>query len=166
MRSLRRSTAGDTIFEVLIAIGIVSLVIASAFVISNRSILNSLQAQEHSEAQKLAQSQLEQLRVMALEPGDPHNLFGLATKTYCIAVRDNLPTGTIKGDLVEFNIAAILPAPVASYPAACIDPTTVGYRTGFTFDHTKNIFTFYVNWDGATGGQDQVSMIYGAYKRD
>lgn len=64
MLGLRRSTGerGDTIVEVLIAIAIVGLVLASAYATSNRSTLNIQDAQERSEALKLAQSQIELMR--------------------------------------------------------------------------------------------------------
>ncbi len=54
---------GDTIIEVLIAMSVVGLVLASSFAITNRATLTGRAAQERTEALKLAESQLELLKV-------------------------------------------------------------------------------------------------------
>ncbi len=53
---------GDTIVEVLIAVGIASLVLTSAFAITNRNSKAAQDIQEHSMAQKLLETQTERLR--------------------------------------------------------------------------------------------------------
>lgn len=60
---------GDTIVEVLIAIAVVSLVLAAAFTSTRRSASATRTAQEHGEALKLAESQVEQIKV-ASEKGE------------------------------------------------------------------------------------------------
>ena len=60
MRTLKQR--GDTLVEVIICIGIVSLILTGAYVTTNRSTLGIRDAQEHAEALKLAQGQLEQIR--------------------------------------------------------------------------------------------------------
>jgi len=57
-----RDQRGDSIVEVLIAIGICSLVLVSAFVITNKSTAAIQANQERIEAQHLAESQIEVLR--------------------------------------------------------------------------------------------------------
>jgi len=62
---IRRHTLlerGDTIVEVLIAVAIVSLVLASAYTISNQSTRRIQDTQEHSRALQLVQQQIEFLR--------------------------------------------------------------------------------------------------------
>jgi prepilin-type N-terminal cleavage/methylation domain-containing protein len=53
---------GDTLVEVLICVMIVSLILGGAYVTTHRSSLAIRNSQEHSEALKLVQAQLEQLR--------------------------------------------------------------------------------------------------------
>lgn len=63
---------GDTIVEVLIAIAIVSLVLASGYAITNKNVAAIQEAQEQSYGQKLVQQQVEYLRdnpVLATAPG-------------------------------------------------------------------------------------------------
>jgi prepilin-type N-terminal cleavage/methylation domain-containing protein len=53
---------GDTLVEVLICILLVSMILTGAYVTTNRSRIGIRDAQEHAEALKLVQSQLEQLK--------------------------------------------------------------------------------------------------------
>lgn len=63
----RLSQAGDTIVEVLICMAVISLVLGGAFVTTRKSQLGVRNSQEHAEALKLAESQIEQLRPDANE---------------------------------------------------------------------------------------------------
>lgn len=81
-----RSTAqrGDTIVEVLVAIAVISLVLAGAYVTTNRSLQATRAAQERGHALKLAESQLEQLKALAAM--DPDAVFGSATPVpFCVS---------------------------------------------------------------------------------
>lgn len=57
-----RRQAGDTIVEVLISIGIISLVLAAAYTITNRNSMLNLETGERAQAQKLVERQIELLR--------------------------------------------------------------------------------------------------------
>lgn len=61
----RLNQAGDTIIEVLLAVAVVGLTIASAYGIASLALRNSRQAQERGEALKIAESQIEGLRAIA-----------------------------------------------------------------------------------------------------
>lgn len=63
-----RSERGDTIIEVLIATGIVSLVLTSAYALTNRNIQATQEVQEQAYAQKLVEQQVELLRASATKP--------------------------------------------------------------------------------------------------
>jgi prepilin-type N-terminal cleavage/methylation domain-containing protein len=56
---------GDTLVEVLISILIVSMILTGAYVTTNRSTLRVIDSQEHAQALKLAESQLELIRQSA-----------------------------------------------------------------------------------------------------
>ena len=63
-----RDERGDTIIEVLIAIGIVSLVLTSAYALTNRNVQATQEIQEQAYAQKLVEQQVEILRSATAKP--------------------------------------------------------------------------------------------------
>ncbi len=64
------NSVGDTIVEVLIAIAVVSLVLGGAFTSTRKSANATRTAQEQGEALKLAESQVEQIKI-ALDNDPP-----------------------------------------------------------------------------------------------
>ena len=56
---IKQNQIGDTIIEVLLAMSVIGLVLGAAFGIANRSVSIGQEAQERSEALKIAESQLE-----------------------------------------------------------------------------------------------------------
>lgn len=62
------SERGDTIIEVLIAIAIVSLVLTSAYALTNRNVQANQEVQEQAYAQKLIEQQVELLRAADTKP--------------------------------------------------------------------------------------------------
>jgi prepilin-type N-terminal cleavage/methylation domain-containing protein len=59
---LRRSQAGDTLVEVMIALAIIGAVLGAAYATATRSLRVGRQAQERTEALKLVEGQLERLK--------------------------------------------------------------------------------------------------------
>jgi len=64
----RSRQAGDTIVEVLIAISIVSLVLTSAYISTNKNSQSMQAVQEKTQAQKLVERQIELLRAVSSVP--------------------------------------------------------------------------------------------------
>lgn len=159
MRNLLNNSRGDTIIEVMIAMAVASAVLGSSYTITNRSLANSQQAQEHSAALKLAQSQIEQIRAFAQTRPSSHPMFDAFA--HCIAY-----SGVQKGqvvDLTQVSVSSPANDDSSKYIAECKDIGDVNFRTAFTYDNTRSTFTVYVSWDGITGQQDQVSAVYKAY---
>lgn len=159
MRKIR-ATAGDTIVEVLISMAVASAVMGGAYVVVNRTLANSQQAQEHSETLAIAQGQIEQIKKLA-EAGTPA-LYSVATKFHCID-----PSGGLR------TLASVtsLPQPDSAYPAGCKGTalSSAGYyRTAFVYTpgatKINDLFKVYVDWPGATGGQDEVILVYRPYQ--
>ncbi len=74
--SLKRlNMRGDTIIEVMIVLAVLGLAISISYSTANRSLLNTRQAQENSEATKVLQSQIEGIRILGAngptDPADP-----------------------------------------------------------------------------------------------
>ncbi len=61
--SKKLNNRGDTIVEVLIATAVVSMILAGAFVSTNTSSNNTRSAQERGEALKLAETQVELIKI-------------------------------------------------------------------------------------------------------
>lgn len=59
-----RNQRGDTIVEVMIAITVISVILAGAFVVSQKSTNNVQDSQEHTMAQQVLQGQVEKLRTV------------------------------------------------------------------------------------------------------
>lgn len=57
-----RRQSGDTIVEVMIAIAVVSTILVTAYATTNKNVISTQDAQEHSQALQLVQSQVELLR--------------------------------------------------------------------------------------------------------
>jgi type II secretory pathway pseudopilin PulG len=81
---------GDTIVEVMVVLAILGLAIGISFATANRSLLDTNQAEENSQATDYAESQVEDLRYLAptsssanpsQDPGS--NIFNPST-TFCI----------------------------------------------------------------------------------
>lgn len=130
---ITRANRGDTIVEVLIAILVVSLILSGAYAASNRNLKATRQAQEHSEALKIAEGQLESLRFLSSD----NTLYTRATP-FCV----NAGT-VVDGECSVTN--------GINYMAAI-------ERTGVSPDF---VFTVRVHWDNIHGnGQDEVALSY------
>jgi prepilin-type N-terminal cleavage/methylation domain-containing protein len=63
-----KTQKGDTIVEVMLAMAVIGLVLGAAFGIANRGVITGRNAQERSEALKIAESQLELMKANADDP--------------------------------------------------------------------------------------------------
>lgn len=82
-RLKKLNQVGDTIVEVMVALLVLGLSLAGAYSIASKSLKASRQAQEHGEALKLAESQLEVLKAQA-SGITPSAIFTIAAP-FCIA---------------------------------------------------------------------------------
>lgn len=70
MRRLR-SQRGDTIVEVMIATVVLTLIVGASYSIASRSLKAARQAQERTEALKIAEGQTETIKAKASSGSDP-----------------------------------------------------------------------------------------------
>ncbi len=99
---------GDTIIEVLIAVGIVSLIVTSAYATTNRNVQASQNIQEQGQAQKLVERQIELLRKNGIDSTkDCFDATGLASND-CNLTADgqSAPTG-YSGAIFTMNISKV-----------------------------------------------------------
>lgn len=147
--------AGDTIVEVLIAIAVISAVLGSAYAITNNSVKSNQEAQEHSAALKVAESQLEQLKGW-MEKG---NTVPGTGSNFCMYV------GADNSNQLEQSGENLPSTDASKYPANCKKAhDTVTDRFLTIINRTGDTYTVHVDWDGPKGIRDSVSMVYRVYQ--
>ena len=116
---------GDTLVEVLLAMSVIGLILGSSYAIANRSLATGRNAQEQTEAVKLAESQLEFLKAYIDE--DPSGVpaysgfagFRDASTAFCVIPDTNtLAEGTdcaadVNGTTL-YNLFLVYSEPTAS----------------------------------------------------
>lgn len=133
----QRRQAGDTIVEVLIAIGIVSLVLAGAYATVQKSTAITQDTQERGVAQKYVEGQIEQMRYYYPTKKASYQS---APSDWCIS-----PTGSVSG-----GNACVMPDP-AAYVLA-INPAPAPAPSG--------TYQISAKWDSLTGNTSNVTMYY------
>jgi Tfp pilus assembly protein PilV len=146
----RNTQAGDTIVEVLIAIAVISMILAGAFAVTSRSSRAVRDSQEHAEALFLLQGQVERVRTLSTSVSSP--VYNSAI--FCVDDSNTVQTG--------FGYTSL--PPLASdnwsqYPTACKGVNNL-YNESITYDSGSHIFTFLSRWDGITGDRNQVELFY------
>jgi prepilin-type N-terminal cleavage/methylation domain-containing protein len=153
--SKRRGQRGDTLVEVMIAIVIVSTVIGGAYSVSNRSLQQTRGSQERSNALKLGESQIEQLK--SLIAADPTKVFGASVPTqFCLG---SIATGIQVYDFT--NPAQKINCSVNSSGT----PATVQPVYTLNLTRTGNNFKLSETWTDVSGRfNDSLQLNYRAYQ--
>ena len=154
---------GDTIIEVLMSMSIIGLVLASAFAIANRSYAVGISAQERTEALKIAESQVELLR-LASDQTSSDLLNPVAGQLFCI------DSGSV--DIERINYTSTVQEtngvndPI-NYPASnqCSFGSDNRYNVSIEQTGTnEKIFSVRVRWESILGGQiEEVNHVYRTY---
>jgi len=165
--SLHRNQVGDTIVEVLLAVGVVGLAVAGGYGIANRSLRQARQAQERGEAIKIAEGQVEAIKAYSANADDSTDLFNTDTKCIDLTDSDNIES-FLFSDAGTGNDVPSDPQtdPLIDYP----EPECVDGFYHAVIDATEDTsgpvvnryeFTVTVRWP-SLGGTDveQVQMNY------
>jgi type II secretory pathway pseudopilin PulG len=140
---------GDTIVEVLVVLAVLGLAISVSYATANRSLTDTRQAQENSQATEYVLAQVEALRTLRA-PGNPQNIYQAGP--YCIQTAS----------------LTVVPIPVpTSPPAACIADNLYDIAiTGPAAPSTGGKFTVTAKWDDIEGqGKDTVTVVYRLYQQ-
>lgn len=144
---LQSDQRGDTIVEVLIALAVISSVLAGAFFVTNHSSQNVRDTEEHAQALQLLQGQIEQLRGQATLPGARDGNFPVV---FCYD-----SSGTLQK-----------PASSADYTKCTTAPGGVGGAV-YGFVITKQslagqsrLFTATVQWSALSGQTNSEQLLY------
>jgi prepilin-type N-terminal cleavage/methylation domain-containing protein len=137
-RFIPTSERGDTLVEVLIAIAVITSVMGGAFVMTNRSLQGSRDAQERVNSTKLVESQIEQTKNLAATT--PTAIFGTGVpSSFCI------------------NAACLVDVTGA--------PSTAQPNFRLTATRSGNTFTFTSTWTSVRGNvSNNVVIKYRIYQ--
>ncbi|GAC1387774.1 MAG: hypothetical protein NVS1B7_2690 [Candidatus Saccharimonadales bacterium] len=168
----RRDQAGDTIVEVLIAMAVTSLMLGGAFATANTSLQNTIQAQERSEAMKVAEMEVEILNTLSqLKSGDPSyiNVYDPANPVFC------LHTTGVKATPFSLEVInssdANLPSAsdqlnnyqTCTFASDGTSGPSYRYNTAIIYDFNTRTFTIQERWLRLGGNFDQLQIKYRAY---
>jgi type II secretory pathway pseudopilin PulG len=146
------SNTGDTIVEVLIAIAIVSSVLAGAFTVTQKSSQAVRSSQERAEMLQILQGQVELVRAIAVgDVGNTADVFG-GSGAFCIdaVAKTRLP----------YTGGSTLPASdMSTVHAKCKNIASL-YNIGITYDGLSHTFTFVGWWDKLGGGMNTMRLTY------
>lgn len=157
------NSSGDTIIEVMVVLAILSLAFGISLTTANEGLKQSRNSQEHSQADGLASSQIEELR-SAIETNSIQLSQIPANQPFCMTSSNAIAT----------NFSANVPAdPTADdyseYPAGCASQESyynesIEYVTDAA-DATQNYFDVKVRWQGLGDlGKQQVELTYKLYE--
>ncbi len=135
------SQRGDTIVEVLIAIAIISLVLTGAYSTTHKNLVATRSSQEHSEAVKLLQGQIEAGRASGkLTPGS----HSIPTAPFCI--------NTATQAIVTYTAASSICNPSSA---------SGGYKYAITISPpSSGVYNLSATWPKLGGGTDTVNLWY------
>lgn len=148
----RISNIGDTIVEVMIAMAVLGLVLLGAYSIANQSLTTIRDAQERTEALKLAEGQIEQLKAKS---GSGTNIFEPVT-VYCIGSDGNIKS-TSAGCAVTNGIDYNIEIKRVNLPLLKTDPP---WPTCPDDCSNHYLFTITVKWGSIHGGNNNVTLKY------
>lgn len=146
--------AGDTIVEVLIVLAVLGLAFSVSYATANRGLAQSRNAEEHSEALGVLNSQVELVRTALAKqvtlPVDATPPAGNTSLNFCMSSASNPPAVVGFGSYTVPNTAAADAAidntpPQPVYPAACVRGL---YHTSIVYDSGTGSYDFRVRWDG------------------
>jgi Mg-chelatase subunit ChlD len=162
---------GDTILEVMISVTVLSLVLTTSFALANRSTLANRQAGERGEASKIAQAEMEKLKLYISTSGggnlpaegeffclspDASKIIDLGGPTDAPADPNSDPDFTspayTKAENTDPNLRC---------KAGANDLYYKMIQRGNTADKTENTYTSMVRWPAVSGhGVDNVRIVH------
>lgn len=147
---MQQNQRGDTIIEVMLAIAVVSMVLAASYKIANRALLTGRYAQEQTEALKYAESQLEKLKYKAslVKPLDEAGgtVYDTAASQTSFCLDDDVTMSKITTGS-------------AQYAAKCTAKSGL-YDLLITYDPPNNLYKARVSWESPIITNANVVVAY------
>lgn len=157
-----RQQAGDTIIEVLMAMAVMAAILSGAYNMAGKSLTAGRHAQERGEGLKLAESQVELVKVAR----GNNTVLPSGPQRFCMANATTVTSpGTLNGALPALDADNF--ATYTSGAASCVmdsDRTSgAGKRYNVSVSNNTNTFTVSVRWERLGGGRDEMQLIYRVY---
>lgn len=151
LKRLKRDQRGDTIVEVLISIAVISLILGGAYITTNNSLRAERSSQEHTDAVKLVESQIEAMKNLA----DTGNTALFTSSGFCITGGSTISTSVSTNNICKFN-------------ATGSNNNTVEPAYYISITRNANTFTVKNSWNSiqTSGGKENVQMVYKVYAND
>lgn len=153
----RLNSTGDTIVEVLIVLAVLGLAMSIAYATANHGLQQSRNAQEHSEALGILNSQIEILRTVYSKQAS--NILPPSNGTaFCLAPSTTAPAGVTQ--LVGFNEDRSAPDNLNTtvYPGPC-NQNSLYYVS--VVNRGGGLYDFRVRWEGLGQlGHQQEQLTY------
>ncbi|HUY85447.1 MAG TPA: chitobiase/beta-hexosaminidase C-terminal domain-containing protein [Candidatus Dormibacteraeota bacterium] len=157
------NSAGDTIVEVMIVLAVLGLSFSISYATANHGLIQSRNAEEHSEALGLLDSQVELLRAAFSQNSSVSSLTNgtdfcmktpPANPELSTALNHNVPTDAASDNL--YGSAG------NNYPAACFSNSFYNLSIHYdTTDSSNPFFDLRVRWDGLGNlGRQQEELTY------
>ncbi|MGD0284500.1 MAG: hypothetical protein ABSB12_02820 [Candidatus Saccharimonadales bacterium] len=154
---------GDTIIEVIVAVGVLMMVLVGSYITANRSLHSERDAQEHTQALTIAQGQIEDLHA-GYQLDNPDGSVSL-----CFNPTD--PTTSTDGNYCYENSAGQFDTSPSETTADLLPASTYWYEitdshiydislTAGTTSVVSPTYEVTVNWPSLSGGTDTVQLFY------
>lgn len=162
-----RGQAGDTIVEVLIVLAVLSLAFAISYSTATHGLAQSRNAEEHSEALGLLNTQVELVRTSLVKhvilPVNTTPPTGSSSLDFCMSDSSDPPAVVGFGSYIvpvsgaaDTAINNVAPNPV--YPAQCVSGY---YHTSVVYNSTTGSYDFRIRWNGLSNlGLQQEELNY------
>jgi len=158
------NSKGDTIIEVMIALAILALAFSISYAISQSTLVDVQNSQEHSMALEYMDSQLEALQAVANEPNTPAGIPpSLPDNAFCLSTSGSSINAY---DFTVNNYYNPSQTSVSNYPSKCVKSQgSYSYYVAIQKSPTL-VDTYKVNiwWNGLGSlGVQQEDMYYRVY---
>lgn len=162
----RFNQAGDTIVEVLIAIGILSMILGASYAVAIKSSRSVRDAQERTEAQKIAMGSMERLRIN-IKSKTPDDYTTAGASFFCI--KSDGSARYAMSAVPPLNVLLTSYDSTYNYDASCTQRTQNSDPVSYyvMFERTSGdptVFTVFVRWESgagkSAGDNNQVRFSY------
>lgn len=158
MKKLHTHQTGDTIVEVLISLLVIGLAIGISYGIASRSLKAARQAQERTEAVKIAEGQIERIKgVLAGNNATDKTKVLDSNTVFCISSAGSAVSfpGTYGTNIPDINTDDL-----TNYPAEC----SQGLYKIVVDEESDSRYSVVVRWDSlGSSKREEVNIKYRVY---
>ena len=165
----QKSTRGDTIIEVLICIAVAGLVVTGSYALASHSLQEGISATERTQANKLAESQIEALKLRektsntAWTAPYPNGFSGIQpTDSFCLdtSAQDESSSNWTPFNLQNSGLPNNLTVGSGAYNNLCTSPQNSSAKYFIDVSANGQTFLVIVRWQAFANGPNNQSQLY------